>query len=94
MNHERNRFIGEILGSRLTENGEIFDRSLERGYRTVHGNCYGIPEEEATARRHAFLNSLPADFLKWERQRRIEKIAGAAYDIGCELAYRRFSMAA
>lgn len=81
----KNRFLGEIIGSRLTNFDYIYDRSVERGYRSVRGHGYGIPEE-AIGIRDRFLARLPGDFLKWTRQKQVEHIAGHGYDLGVKLA--------
>jgi hypothetical protein len=94
MDHRKRQFIAEILSSRMERDEEVFDRALERGYREVHGNCYGIPENEALDLRKKCLNALPGDFRKWARHYRIERIAGAGYDAGLGLAVGCSSVAA
>lgn len=86
MSFKKNRFLGEILGSHLIDPEEIFNRSLERGFREVRGHCFGIPECEALERREKFLSSLPGDFRKWTRERQVEFIAGYGFDQGQALA--------
>jgi hypothetical protein len=86
MNIEKNRFLGEIFGSRLMHPEDIYNRSLERGFREVRGHCFGIPETQAIETRERFLSSLPADFRKWTREKQIEHIASYAYDQGRTLA--------
>lgn len=86
MSFKKNRFLGEILGSRLIDPEDIYNRSVERGFRDVRGHCFGIPEVEALGKREEFLSTLPEDFRKWTRKRQIELIADFGYDQGQALA--------
>ena len=85
MEVKKNRFLGEVLGSTLVNRAEIFDRSVERGYREILGHCYGIPKQLIEVR-NQFLSRLPEDFLKWTRDRQVEFIADKAYDEGVRVA--------